>query len=80
MDKPPPGSRPTVKDRALAEHAARQAREAAALRANLLRRKAQARSRAAAPPAQAPPEQAPPEQSPSLQPSPHESTDGDGLG
>jgi hypothetical protein len=45
MDKPPP--RPTLTDRALAEKQAREAREAAALRANLLRRKQQQRARAA---------------------------------
>ena len=41
----PPASHPTLKERALADKRAREAREAAALRANLLRRKAQARSR-----------------------------------
>jgi len=52
MDRPPP--RPTLTDRALAEKQAREAREAAALRANLLRRKQQQRARAVAdPPAEA---------------------------
>jgi len=48
MDTPPP--RPTLTDRALAEKQAREAREAAALRANLLRRKQQQRARAVAAP------------------------------
>jgi len=47
MDRPPP--RPALTDRALAEKQAREAREAAALRANLLRRKQQQRARAPAP-------------------------------
>jgi len=47
MDRPPP--RPTLTDRALAEKQAREAREAAALRANLLRRKQQQRARAGTP-------------------------------
>lgn len=44
MEKPPP-PRPALGDRALAEKQAREAREAAALRANLLRRKQQQRAR-----------------------------------
>lgn len=47
MERPPP--RPSLTDRALAEKQAREAREAAALRANLLRRKQQQRARATAP-------------------------------
>jgi hypothetical protein len=43
MDEPPP--RPTLTARALAEKQAREARQAAALRANLLRRKQQQRAR-----------------------------------
>ena len=48
MDKPAPPQpkAPTLKDRAMAEKQAREAREAAALRANLLRRKQQQRARA----------------------------------
>lgn len=45
MDDPPP-PRPTLTARALAEKRAREARQAAALRANLARRKQQQRSRA----------------------------------
>ena len=50
MEKPPAApatlkDRPTLKEHALAAKSAREAREAAALRANLLRRKTQARSR-----------------------------------
>ena len=45
----PPAPAPTLKERALADKRAREAREAAALRANLLRRKAQARARSDAP-------------------------------
>ena len=44
MDETPP-PRPTLTARALAEKQAREAREAAALRANLLRRKQQQRAR-----------------------------------
>lgn len=47
--KEPPAPAPTLKQRALADKRAREAREAAALRANLLRRKNQARSRAMPP-------------------------------
>ena len=43
-----PKPRPTLTDRALADRQERQAREAAALRANLLRRKQQQRARTAA--------------------------------
>lgn len=45
-DKPAP----RMGERALAEHAARRAREAAALRENLRRRKEQVRAREATPP------------------------------
>jgi len=55
MDKPPP--RPTLTDRALADKQARDARAAAALRANLLRRKQQARERAQPADAGTPPAQ-----------------------
>ena len=48
MDKPPP-ARPALTSRADAEKKARETREAAALRANLLRRKQQQRARDAAP-------------------------------
>jgi len=55
MDKPPrsPAPAPALRltDRAQAEKAARAAREAAALRANLLRRKQQQRARAGSEPA-----------------------------
>jgi hypothetical protein len=44
MDETPP-PRPTLTARALAEKQAREARQAAALRANLLRRKQQQRAR-----------------------------------
>jgi len=44
MDAPP---RPTLTDKAQADKAAREAREAAALRANLLKRKQQQRAREA---------------------------------
>ena len=44
MDTPP---RPTLTDKAQADKAAREAREAAALRANLLKRKQQQRAREA---------------------------------
>ena len=47
--KPAKPSRPVVSPEAAAERAARLAREAEALRANLRRRKDQARRRAAAP-------------------------------
>jgi len=51
MDKPPrsrpPAAAPQLTERAQADKAARAAREAAALRANLLRRKHQQRARAA---------------------------------
>ena len=47
MDKPP--RTPALTGRALAEKQAREARAAAALRANLQRRKQQARARADAP-------------------------------
>ena len=58
MNKLPP-TRPTLKEHALAEKKARQAREAAALRANLLRRKEQARSRSMSPSARPPSIRAP---------------------
>lgn len=48
MDETPP-PQPTLTARALAEKQARLAREAAALRANLLRRKQQQRARAGDP-------------------------------
>lgn len=47
--RPAPAA-PSLTDRALADKQAREAREAAALRANLLRRKQQQRARAAPPP------------------------------
>ena len=49
MDETPP-PRPTLAARALAEKQAREARQAAALRANLLRRKQQHRARTEAEP------------------------------
>lgn len=55
MDTPRP--RPSLTDRALADKQAREAREAASLRANLLRRKQQQRARAA--PLELPPERDP---------------------
>jgi hypothetical protein len=47
MSEPPPRPRPNLTERAAAAQAERAAREAAALRANLLRRKQQTRDRAA---------------------------------
>ena len=57
MDETPP-PRPALTPRALAEKQAREAREAAALRANLLRRKQQQRARTATD-TQAPPQTPP---------------------
>ena len=60
---PPPARDPTPRlgERGLAEKQARAARQAAALRANLLRRKQQARDRAASPaPGSTPNDETPP--------------------